>query len=110
MSFDQRIENFGKLIDLLSSNAAYAPNETEVQTTTLSTLRASMVDSNKIVKEAYTPLSNSRISRDVILYDAITGLVKCSSDVKKYIKSVFGGTSSQYKQVSKLKFTTPKKH
>ena len=110
MSFDQRIENFGKLIDLLISNSAYAPNETEVKTATLSTLRGTMVTSNTTVKNAYTPLSNSRIKRDVILYDAINGLVKCASDVKKYIKSVFGGTSNQYKQVSKLKFTTPKKH
>ena len=109
MSFDNRIENFDKLIDLLSSNAAYAPNENAVKVATLTTLKGTMSTSNTTVKDAYTPLSNARISRDVILYDATNGLVKCAGDVKKYIKSVFGGTSAQYKQVSKLIFKKPKK-
>lgn len=104
MSFDQRIENFDKLIDLLASNSAYAPNETDVKVATLTTLKGTMSTSNTAVKNAYTPLSNARIERNKILYDKVDGLVKVAGDVKKYIKSVFGGTSSQYKQVSKLKF------
>jgi len=109
MSFDQRIENFDKLITLLASNSAYTPSETAVKVATLTTLKGTMSTTNTNVKDAYTPLSNARISRDVILYDDNNGLVKCASDVKKYIKSVFGGTSAQYKQVSKLQFKKPKK-
>jgi hypothetical protein len=54
------------------------------------------------------PGSNFRIARNVILYANETGLVDIAGEVKKYIKSVFGGTSPQYKQVSKLKFTKVK--
>ena len=35
-------------------------------------------------------------------------MVDIALDSKAYIKSAFGGTSPQYKQVSKLKFTSPR--
>ena len=108
MSFDNRIENMDKLIQLLSAQAAYAPNEADLKVTGLTTLLGNMKTTNTAAINAYTPLSNARISRNTILYDATTGLVKLANDVKAYVKSVFGGTSPQYKQISKLKFTTPK--
>lgn len=105
MDFDSRIENFDKLIQLLSSQTGYAPNETDLKVTTLMTLLADMKIKNTGVINTQTPLSNARITRNTILYTTGTGLVDIAEEVKKYIKSVFGGTSPQYKQVSKLKFT-----
>ena len=49
-----------------------------------------------------------RISRNNLLYKENTGLYDVALDVKNYIKSVFGATSPQYKQVSKIKFTAPR--
>lgn len=109
MSYDQRIENFDKLIDLLASNPNYNPNEPDVRVPDLTNLRSQMVTANTAVKTAYTGVSNARIARNVVLYDPTNGLVRTAEDVKKYIKSVFGGASDQYRQVSSLKFTTPKK-
>ena len=43
-------------------------------------------------------------TRNKILYEENTGLVDIALDSKTYIKSVFGSTSPQYKQVSKLYF------
>lgn len=108
MSFDSRIENMDKLIQLLTAQPAYTPNEPELQVAGLITVLANMKTTNTDAINAYTPLSNSRIDRNKILYDKTTGLVTVAGDVKAYVKSVFGGTSAQYKQVSKLKFTTPK--
>jgi 3-dehydroquinate synthase class II len=105
MSFDNRIENMDKLIQLLASQAGYAPNETDLKVATLTTLLADMKTKNTAVITALTPLSNARIARNTILYATGTGLVDTAGEVKKYVKSVFGGTSPQYKQVSKLKFT-----
>jgi hypothetical protein len=47
----------------------------------------------------------ARIERDEALYGEDTGLEDVSQDVKKYVKSLFGATRPQYKQVSGLKFT-----
>ena len=56
-----------------------------------------------------TVLSNARIERDKVLYKPETGLVDIVDDVKKYVKSLFGVSTPQYKQISGLKFTRPRK-
>ena len=107
MTFDQRIENLDKLIDLLSTNPLYIPNEPDLQIATLTTLRNNMITANTTYINVNTTLSNARIQRNVILYDLTTGLVKLSEDVKKYVKSVFGARSDQFRQINALKFTYP---
>lgn len=49
--------------------------------------------------------SHTTYTRNVLLYKEITGITDVANAVKVYIKSVFGATSPQYKQVSSLKFT-----
>ena len=105
MSYDNRLDNFDKLIKLLSSVEEYAPNEADLKTASLSSLYADLMQKNSAVKSAANPLSNARISRDAVLYKADTGLVDIASDVKAYVKSVYGASSPQFKQVSKLAFT-----
>jgi len=104
MSFDSRLDNFDKLIQFLKSVPQYAPNEEEVKVTALTALYTNLKVKNAAVVAAATPLSNARIARNVILYNEITGLVDIALDAKVYIKSLFGPTSSQYKQISKLEF------
>lgn len=89
----------------MASQSGYAPNETALKVATLTTLLADMRTKNTAAINALTPLSNARIARNTILYTDGTGLVDIAGEVKKYVKSVFGGTSPQYKQVSGLKFT-----
>jgi hypothetical protein len=55
-----------------------------------------------------TVVSNARIARDKALYAETTGVLDVAQDVKQYVKSLFGATSPQYKQVSGLKFNRPK--
>ncbi len=103
-SYDSIIEYFGKMIDLLSSIPAYNPNEADLKVTALNTLLASMKASNTSVITATTTVSNSRISRKDVLYKAVSGLLDIASEVKSYVKSIYGPSSGQYKQVSKLLF------
>lgn len=104
LSFDNRLNNFDKLINLLANNPLYAPNEPELQVVTLTALYSAMETANYAVIAATAPLSNARIARNEVLYKPDTGLVDIALDVKSYIKSLFGASSPQYKQVSKLKF------
>ena len=108
MSYDSRLGNFDKLIKLLASITLYAPNEEDLKVTALTALFNDLTLKNSAVITAATPLSNARISRNDILYKANTGLVDIALDAKTYIKSVYGATSPQYKQVSKLDFTAVK--
>ena len=108
MSYDSRLDNFFKLIQLLSSVPEHNPNETELKIEHLNTILDDLKAKNAAGVESYIPLSNARISRNNLLYKENTGLYDVALDVKNYIKSVFGATSPQYKQVSKIKFTAPR--
>jgi len=59
---------------------------------------------NNVAVNAATPLSNSRIERNEILYKKDSGLVDIALNVKSYAKSVFGVQSPHYRQISGLEF------
>lgn len=105
MSYDSRLDNFDKLIKLLSSVQQYTPNEADLKIASLTALHADLKAKHLDVINAETPLNNARIARNDVMYKDNVGLVDVSTDVKTYIKSVFGATSPQYKTVSSLKFT-----
>jgi hypothetical protein len=102
MSFDNRVNNFEKLIETLKAEPKYAPNETDLQVSSLETLLADLTAKNTAVKDSFEPLSNARIKRNEILYNEEKGLVQIAKDVKGYVKSVYGATSAKYKQISSL--------
>ena len=108
MSFDSRIDNFDKLIKLLTSVTLYAPNEADLKVTALTAVLTDLKAKNTAVTTAEVPLNNARIARNDVLYKTNTGLVDIALDVKTYIKSVYGATSPQYKKISKIKFTKPR--
>ncbi len=107
-SYDQLIEHFNNLIELLKTEPTYTPNETELKIVTLTAQLAALKAANTTVSTAYTAVSNSRIARDKTLYKDKTGLYDITGDVKNYVKSLFGATSPEFKQISKIKFTKPK--
>ena len=104
MSFDSRIDGFDKLIQLVSGVSQYAPNEVELQVSTLTNYYNTLKTVNEDAREAETELENARIGRNEILYATNTGLVDTAAAAKLYIKSLFGATSPRYKQVSGLRF------
>ena len=108
LSYDNRLDNFDKLIKLLSSITLYVPNEAELKVTALTTLYNDLKAKNAAVLAATTQLSITRIARNDVLYKANTGLVDIALDVKTYIKSLYGATSPQYKQISGISFKSAK--
>jgi len=108
MGFDNRIDNFDKFIKLLASIDLYAPNEEELKVVVLTNHHNNLRAKNMAVVSSETVLTNARIARDAVMYTPTTGMVDISMGVKNYIKSIYGATSPQYKQISKLKFTNRK--
>lgn len=103
MSFDQRIENWDKLVQLLASQPQYVPNEPELSQAGLGATLSALRASNAAAIGTQTALSNARIVRNNLLYAEGTGLVDCSVNVKSYVKSLYGASSPQYKLLSGLK-------
>ncbi|WP_346986378.1 hypothetical protein [Chryseobacterium sp. POE27] len=108
-SYDSKINHFSNLIQVLEQSAAYNPNEEELKTSDLQNKLADMKNKNTALIHAYTEYSNARLSRDQVLYNNLTGLCQITKEVKQYVKSVFGATSPQYKQISSLLFVKRKR-
>lgn len=107
MGFEDRLNHFQELIQLLESQPSYAPNETDLQVATLQTMFADMKAKNSSAVSSYVPLDNKRLARNTVLYAPTTGLVDRAEAVKKYVKSAFGADSPQYAQIKGLKFSYP---
>ncbi len=80
-SYDSLIDHFAKLIQTVSQEPLYVPNETDLSVTGLNALLTQMQTANTGVINATTAFSNARIIRDKTLYDLSTGLVKLAFDV-----------------------------
>jgi hypothetical protein len=107
-SYDGQVENFAQLVQTVSAEPLYQPNEAELQIPSLSALLANLRSLNTEVITAKAALSNARIGRDKILYADETGLRDVALAVKQYMLSVFGKTSAEYKQVGSIVFTKRK--
>lgn len=104
MSYDSQLDNFDIFISLLATVPQYSPNEEDLTVESLRTFHSELKEMNTNVLTTDIEASNARDSRNVILYKPLVGLVDVASDTKTYIKAVYGATSTQYKQISKLSF------
>jgi hypothetical protein len=108
LSYDNQLANFEGLVQLLESQASYAPNETDLKAATLRARADTMRAGNTAAMQAQTALDAARSRRNDILYKENTGLVDIASDVKKYVKSAFGADSPQYGQIKGLEIRKPR--
>lgn len=65
------------------------------------------MSATQAVDQTEAQLNAKLIERDQILYADGTGLYSISQNVKKYVKSLYGATSTEYANVSAIKFTSP---
>jgi hypothetical protein len=107
-SYDSRLDNLDKFVGHLQNIPQYAPNEIELRPASVRIMLEDMKLKNNQAKQAAVALSNARIARDKVLYQPTTGLTDLAFDVKVYIKSLFGATSREYKQVSGIEFKSNK--
>ena len=107
-SYDSLLQHMAGLIQVVNTEPLYTPNENELKVTGLNAYLAGLQAKNTTCITTYTAYSNARINRDNLLYASKTGLCDVANEVKKYIKSVFGATSPQYRQLSALKFSKRK--
>lgn len=103
-SYVQKADTIKQLIDLYSSDANYTPNETDIQTATLTTLYYDMKTLNDNIGVIIAPIEAARIARNHALYDVKTGMVDIALAAKDYVKGVYGATAPETKTISGLRF------
>ena len=107
-SYTQMAENFGILLQILSTITEYNPNEDDLKLANLNTYKKSLMSSTQSVDQTEAELNNKLIERDQLLYADGTGLYSIAQNVKKYVKSLYGATSPEYANVSGIEFTSRK--
>ncbi len=100
MSFDNRLNNFDAYIKYLALVPEDQPNETEIQILSLSEFFLHLKSVNDHVIDAANAVEAQRVLRNLVIYRPVDGMVDVSLAVKKYVRSVWGFGSEQYKIVS----------
>lgn len=106
LSFDARLENFEKLIEILKLHAEYNPNEADLKIPQLEAYAMSLNASNLAANTSAVSEYNTRLIRNTALYAPEIGIYDIANAVKSYVKSVFGTSSPQMKKVIAIQFTT----
>lgn len=107
-SFDLLLEHFSKLRLLLQREGSYQPNEEELSLAGLQAFEEQLRYLQEMVISTETELENARIQRTEVLYKRANNVVDRASQVKSYVKGVFGTNSPQYRQIAKLTFRKTK--
>ncbi|QTD38011.1 hypothetical protein JL193_01515 [Polaribacter batillariae] len=105
-SYTQLADNFSKILQLLATIPTYNPNLEELKLVNLTAYHTTLVESTKNVDITEAELNTKLIERNKILYENGTGLYAIAQNVKKYVKSIYGATSPEYSNISKIKFTS----
>lgn len=108
-SFANQVMHFGQLVGMVAAEPTYIPNELELQTANLVLVLNTLNTANQTVATTQQPYLDALAERNTAMYTAKTGLVDLALEVKKYVKSVATITKEEFKQISGLKFSRPKK-
>lgn len=105
-SFPEQADSFRTLLQLLETFPSYTPNEDPLKIANLKVFYDTLISATQAVNQTEAELNNTFIERDKILYAKDTGLYSISQDVKKYVKSLYGPTSQEFKTLSAIELTT----
>ena len=104
MSFDNRLGNFSAYVAILANVPEYAPNEADLKISALNALLTSLQAKNDAVSTTFVPLSQSRGTRDDLLYSNEDCVVNTALLAKAYVAGALGTSSNVYKQIKGLAF------
>jgi len=104
-SYTETAENLNKLLQLIETIETYNPNIEDLKLVNLKTYQDDLVKATKEVNKTEAELKTELITRNKVLYNDDNGLYEIAQNSKKYVKSVYGASSPEYKNVSNIRFT-----
>ncbi|HTH55183.1 MAG TPA: hypothetical protein VL728_04010 [Cyclobacteriaceae bacterium] len=108
-NFEALAEYFAKLVQTVSTVEQYTPNEEYLSLASLQAMLDHLREMNRNVIETKARLGKARGQRNDLFYTADGNLCDIARTVKDYVKSVYGPSSDQYKQLVKISFNKIKK-
>jgi hypothetical protein len=102
MSFEQRKNNFERLISLVQAEPLYKSNEPDLTIDALGTYSKQMSETTNKVLETENALKIARQNRDNALYEDKVGAVDIGLRVKEFVKSKYAAKSAEYKRIKSI--------
>jgi hypothetical protein len=104
-SYDNLIATWRLIIQLLSTQEAYKPNETDLTLDALTAYVDNLEAKNDAAKLAAIQADNARAARDEIFYASKTGMLEIVKRVRRYVKSLSTtAAENAYQQLMDLDF------
>lgn len=103
-SFDNMVNHWDGLAKMLAGESRYTPNEADLTVGAATDKAAALDKANGNVSTAAPLYNNTIIARNKALYADETGLCAIAQGSKDYVRQVFGFSSPEFKQVTKLLF------
>ena len=97
------VENFDKLVSLVSLVKGYSPNEPDLTIAGLRTFASDFRIAVTGAVKAYTDFRNATAALNLMLYKP-DGIYGNGTTVKSYMRSVIPNEMPQYREISKFKF------
>jgi hypothetical protein len=108
MSFEQRKNNFERLLALLQAEDRYTTNEDDLKIEALQKLAKALGEVTTKVVEEEQKVVMARQKRNDFLYQEQSGAISIGLRVRSYIKSKFSTKSNEYKRVMNIKLANKK--
>ena len=106
--FASLVQHFARLVETVSAEAKYKPNETELTIAGLRQKVAELRSLNDAATQAEIDLSQARRKRNALYYVDEGNLFSTAIAAKQYVRGVFGYNSSQHQEVRRVRFVKPK--
>lgn len=106
--FASLAQHFARLVETVSAEAKYKPNETELIVDGLKQRLAELRSLNDAVTQAEIALTQARRKRNALYYADEGNLFSTAIAAKQYVRGVFGYNSSQHQEVKRVRFAKPK--
>jgi hypothetical protein len=104
VSYNEQVEHINRLINLLDTQSAYQPPETDLSIVGLRIWAHALDNLNADVAHQAPRVAEARKQRNDLLYAPETGMMATAHAAKEYVKGVFGATSPEYTEVNHIHF------
>ncbi len=106
--YKEKAADLENLLKTVEKEPAYQPNEPALSIENIKKYFSQIQEANNSVAAVSERLHLTREARNELLYEPEAGLVTVAFGVKKYIRSVFTASSSEFKNANALKFRNRK--
>lgn len=105
LSYTSMAEHFQNMVARLKTVPGYAPSDNTIKIDTLEDHSAALHTANNDIASSLVTVTNTRNTRDQLMYSKNTGLVDLALRIKNYLKYKYGTQSDQYHFANSLKYT-----